>query len=196
MNDNRLAKSNKPDVAQSMMLCLVTRREKRPNWIQRLREKLHHAFLDKNYTSGYIGHDEVLNQWILPLQNYDIIETENEAILRIPNCRGALHKADETQDQYVPVLTFDDLQTSLNDSQHYIKAALSVTDDPRVEWACDWSDLGCFRQVHKFGNVVHPTVTLDKSTGAWELELYIPLTESQPTGHTLDLTIPDKVRWD
>lgn len=77
-------------------------------------------------------------------------------------------------------------------SKRYPKVALSVSDDPRVESAIDWGDLGRFRMVYKMvnaflkkqGNRITLRVRVKQKVNGVDIH-----------GYMQDLWIPDKRRW-
>jgi hypothetical protein len=100
---------------------------------------------------------EHYENYILPLDNFEMIEEEH------------IHRL---------VLKGKGLKIP---KRKYIRATLSLSNDARMTWASDWSDLGCFRLVYK---------------------LFFP--KIKVVGHRLiiesktrdrDLTIPDRTRW-
>jgi hypothetical protein len=100
------------------------------------------------------------HNFIIPLQNFEIKEHEKfkEVTFEFPS----------------------NLLKKLKKKYYYI--AISLTDDPRVEHAIDWSDLGCFRMVYKMSNV---KIEKNKNKVRFVTQDYL----------FKDLTIPDRVRW-
>lgn len=103
---------------------------------------------------------------ILPLSNFDVVEHDN---------RYELHLFTSGKN----VVLRDDLAIE--------QGALSLTDDPRIEWASDWSDLGCFRLVYKF---VQPQVKRFKT----KVKFIVPKKEGVNLFEQ-HMTLPDKKKW-
>lgn len=109
---------------------------------------------------------EKYENFVLPLDNFDVIEENTQNLLVL--------KTDE--ELKIP-------------KRKYVKAALSLTNDPKVTWAGDWSDLGCFRLVYK---LFKPSITVMKN----KIIISSPRNEEKKDyGKDRDLTIPDRTRW-
>lgn len=109
---------------------------------------------------------EKVKTHILPLQNFRIKETEKKQYLILKNMEKKVARKIA--------------------KGKYKKLALSLTDDPKVEWAADWSDLGCFRLVLKF---FEPKITKSKNQdGTVDV-----MAEVKQGNYNKDMTIPDKV---
>jgi hypothetical protein len=102
-----------------------------------------------------------LKTYILPLANFELEFYEDESHLFLPKPKDL--------DVKEGVFSF---------------GLVSITDDPRVEWAGDWSDMGNFRLVYKFLN---PKVEVTENS----IKITFKLEE-----HGKDIWTPDKVRWD
>jgi hypothetical protein len=95
--------------------------------------------------------------YVLPLDNFDMIEEDkcNRLILKVKDIKLPRKKL--------------------------IRATLSLSNDARMTWASDWSDLGCFRLVYK---LFDPKLKLEGN------KLII-----EASRRDRDLTIPDRTRW-
>ena len=105
--------------------------------------------------------DEEHERFIVPLKNFSFLETDDLNTLTVPVPKEVKAKF-----------------------KKYKRVTLSLTNDPRVTWASDWSDLGCFRLVYKLYNA---KVEIKGN----KLIVTSPRKEGDP-GRDRDLTIPDR----
>lgn len=104
-----------------------------------------------------------INNLVLPLTNYEIVFYEKDQIIKIPVPSDLLNK--------FPV--------------GYVKKwAFTQTDDPRIEWAADWSDMGTFRLVHK-----------GVKSNVSKIDAGIQIRVARKN-YGKDMWMPDKVRFD
>ena len=118
---------------------------------------------------NYEGVEETVEKYenfVLPLENFDVIEENTQNLLIL--------KTDE--ELKIP-------------KRKYVKAALSLTNDPKITFAGDWSDLGCFRLVYK---IFKPTINVMKNK---VIISSVRNEEKKDYGKDRDLTVPDRVRW-
>lgn len=165
-NANTEATPQKPWVTESMLLSFVTEVDStHVCHVPKLSDDS--VFSTSEY---YLSEtNEVIINHVLPLRDFTIEEKEAFDVITI-------------HDLPKPVLQ------KIRQSSGYLRGALSVTDDPMVEWAGDWSDLGCFRLVYKFWKPIISVVDT-------KLTLTIPFLDEGTRGKQRDITIPDKERW-
>jgi hypothetical protein len=103
------------------------------------------------------------SSFIIPLKNFDVYYYEKHVCIKLPFSNDLMKKIT---------------------TEKYMKCAITMTDDPKIEWAADWSDLGTFRLVFK---IMQPTIKKKEN----ELQIWFGRDQFQK-----DLWMPDKVRWD
>jgi hypothetical protein len=110
---------------------------------------------------SYYNDEKQINNLIVPLANFEVLFYKDTVEVKIPYSG-----------------TFNNVRTKWN------WAAFTVAEDPKIEWAADWSDMGTFRLVHKMKDV---TMHFTKQ----QIVL-----ESKREDYGKDMWIPDKVRYD
>jgi hypothetical protein len=124
-------------------------------------EELAKLFLSSEEEYTMVNH-------IIPLVDFTLVDDGKKTVFTLPEVPKALHH-----------------HMFLNGK--YDRCAIALTDDPRVEHALDWADLGCFRLTYK---MAFPQVK-KKGKG---LQIVV---KSRPgfSRWNRDITCPDRRRW-
>lgn len=152
---------DKPEVTESMMISIVEEKKEK-EMVNLMPFEYEYPIYQEIKTTK-----EKVKTFIMPLQNFRIIETEKKQSLTLfkqPN----------------------KIASKFPQRKKVKKLALSLTDDPKIEWAGDWSDLGCFRLVLKFFDA-----SIRKKTNRDGTKDII--IEVEKGKYNKDMTIPDKV---
>jgi hypothetical protein len=120
-----ILKTNKPDIAESMMFMLVHKRKHSVNY-----PVLQGGDLVPCLFHTHTTNEEVYNNFIIPLSNFRVVQYETYIDVTIKE---------------VPLKVLNKLAYK----RKYIRGAICLCTDPRIEHCADWSDLGCFRFLFK-----------------------------------------------
>jgi len=124
---------------------------------------------DRFSSGNFIGEDEYQNI-IIPLCDITIEETEKDMKIILKD----VPKDKVKEFKYCKVC---------------LRAAISVTTDPRMEHACDWSDLGCYRKVMKF---LTPKITSVKTEDEKHQIIFTVEKDKERRTYEVDTTVPDR----
>ena len=147
-----LKKQNKPDIAETILLMFVYDKKEK----QFLADP--YDIINPSIYTRVIPVDstkEIFLNHFLPLRDFQWIQYEDRLELRIFD---------------LP----EDTLKGFDLKKKYKRGALTLTTDPRVESASDWSDLGMFRLLYKFNE---PKLSIEENT----LLITIQLKEGQPS---------------
>lgn len=142
--------SDKPDIRESMILSLIVPKESEDLIAPGQRQDYFWARLKST--------DELAINFILKLGRINVRNTNKKIYLTIKD---------------VP----QEIRNSLPQI-HFKRGVLSITDDPRVEWGGDWSDLGCFRLAFKMveldAKIESESIVLSCQNAAYEKDMVTP----------------------
>jgi hypothetical protein len=121
-------------------------------------------------TKEFLADNEggLMMNYIIPLVDFSLTDDGKKTVFELPEVPKELHAP-----QFL--------------NGKYDRCAIALTDDPRVEHALDWGDLGCFRLTYK---MAFPQLK-KKGKG---LQIII---KSRPgfSRWNRDITVPDRRRW-